>query len=237
MILLGNKRVCTGFVTRYNMTVGNLTLTLPLVQNRAEGALSYNFYVNWGDGSSSHVIAYNDLGAIHTYASAGKYTVEIRGTCEGWSFNNSSSAPYLIEIVNWGRTPVFGGFKYLANGFYGCSNLTTIASGPIPASGTGILSDGFYLSFANCSKVTSIPADLFRYHAAISSQAFYGTFHGCTTLRSIPIDLFRYNTAVSSGGFQKTFIGCVALASIPTDLFRYNPLVGTDAFNQTFYNC
>ena len=76
MILPGHRRVCRGFTMIFNMGAG-ATLTLPLVNTRTEGSLSYNCYVNWGDGSSSHVTAYNDANAAHTYVSAGKYVVEI----------------------------------------------------------------------------------------------------------------------------------------------------------------
>jgi hypothetical protein len=213
------------------------TLTLPLVNTRAEGALSYNFYVNWGDSTSSHVTAYNDANRIHTYTNAGNYTVEIRGTCEGWRFNNAGNKLNLIKIVDWGRAPVFNGFKYLANGFYGCSNLTTIANGPIPASGAGILTNGFFNTFWNCTSITSIPANLFRYHTSVSTNAFNQTFSGCTNLAAIPVDLFRYNTDASTSAFNTTFATCASLTSLPVDLFRYNTNVSGAAFSYTFYQC
>ena len=224
-----------GFITQWTVGAG-VSITLPLVNTRAEGSLSYNCTINWGDGSPlSTVTAYNSASATHTYTNAGIYNVEIRGTCEGWSFNNTGSKLLITAVVYWGDAGGFNGFKYLKGAFHGCSNLASLGKGVILPGGTGILTDGFYRTFTNCSALTSIPTDLFRYNTAISSNGFYETFFGCSALTTIPIDLFRYNTAVSSNGFYATFSGCSALTSVPTNLFRYNTLC--ESFYQTFVGC
>ena len=229
-----------GFITKWTVSgdATARTITLPLVNTRAEGALSYNCTVDWGDGSAlSTVTAYNDVNRIHTYAANGTYTVEICGTCEGWSFNNTGDILKIVAVVYWGDAGGFNGFKYLAGGFYGCSNLTSLGTGVILPSGTGILTDGFVYTFYNCTSLTSIPTDLFRYNTAVSTSGFFRTFSNCTSLTSIPTDLFRYNTAVSSSAFYQTFYYCTSLTSIPTDLFRYNTAVSTSGFIDTFYYC
>lgn len=129
----------TGFKTQWAVA-GNAaarTITLPLVQNRAEGALAYNFTVSWGDGTSSTVTAWNDANRIHTYATDGTYNVDIRGTCEGWSFNNAGDKLKIRKVLSWGDSTKFNGFKYLKGGFYGCTNLEYIGAGPILGSGRG----------------------------------------------------------------------------------------------------
>ena len=211
----------TGFQIQVNVGAG-ASFTLPLVNTRAEGSLAYNCTVYWGDGTSSSVTAYNSANATHTYTNAGSYTVEIQGTCEGWSFNNGGSKLLITSIVYWGDAGVFNGFKYLKAGFYGCANLTSLGTGAILASGTGILTDGFWQTFQGCTSLTSIPAGLFQYNTAVSTSGFYQTFYYCTHLTSIPTDLFRYNTAVSTLGFYGTFLNCTLLASVPGDLFLYN---------------
>ena len=226
----------TGFQIQVNVGAG-ASFTLPLVNTRAEGSLAYNCTVYWGDGTSSSVTAYNSANATHTYTNAGSYTVEIQGTCEGWSFNNGGSKLLITSIVYWGDAGVFNGFKYLKAGFYGCANLTSLGTGAILASGTGILTDGFWQTFQGCTSLTSIPAGLFQYNTAVSTSGFYQTFYNCTALTSIPAGLFQYNTAVSTYGFYGTFRGCTSLTSIPTDLFRYNTAVSTSGFCDTFYQC
>ena len=237
-IIAGQKRI--GFVTRWTVAgdATARTITLPLINTRTEGALAYNFTVDWGDGSAlSTVTTYNSANAVHTYASNGTYNVEIKGTCEGWSFNNAGDKLKIVAVVNWGTVGGHNGWKYLKGGFYGCTNLTSLGVGSILASGTGILADGFNQTFRGCTSLTSIPVDLFRYNTAVSTNGFNATFYGCASLTSIPVDLFRYNTAVSTGGFNQTFTNCTSLTSIPVDLFRYNTAVSTDGFNSTFYGC
>lgn len=228
-----------GFITQWTVAgdATARTITLPLVNTRVEGALSYNCTVDWGDGSAlSTVTAYNDANRIHTYAANGTYNVEIRGTCEGWSFNNAGDKLKITQIIYWGDAGGFNGFKYLSGGFWGCANLTSLGTGVILPSGTGILSDGFNQTFQGCASLASIPMDLFRYNTAVTTDGFHGTFQDCTSLTSIPTDLFRYNTTVTVNAFNSTFWGCVSLTSIPTDLFRYNTAVTQNGFYYTFYN-
>jgi len=253
-----------GFVTKWTVGAG-VSVTLPLVQSRAEGALSYNCTVNWGDNTPIQTITtYNSPNATHTYTSAGTYNVEIRGTCGGWSFNNAGSKLAIVAVVYWGDAGAFNGFAYLKSAFYGCTNLTSLGTGVILPSGTGILSDGFsYMcngcsalsviptdlfkyntaaqrfayAFYGCTSLTTIPTDLFRYNTAITTSGFYATFQGCTSLTTIPTDLFRYNTSGTTQMFRSAFDGCSALSAIPTDLFRYNTAVDDNSFTMTFHNC
>jgi hypothetical protein len=187
IVLFANSTISLpGFLTEWTVAgdVTARTITLPLVEARIEGALVYDFYVDWGDGSApSHVTSFDDANRIHTYSNNGTYRVEITGTMEGWSFNQSDDSPKITNILYWGATDKFDGFKYLAFGFAGCYNLISLGTGFIPASGTGILTDGFNSTFADCNLITSIPEDLFKYHTAITTNAFEYTFMGCVNLQ------------------------------------------------------
>jgi hypothetical protein len=225
-----------GFITEWTVSgdVAGSTITLPLNNSNSS---SFNCTVNWEDCSSSTVTSYNDPNRIHTYAAAGTYQVEIVGTCEGWSFNNGGDKLKVRKVTHWGTTDKFTGFKNLQNGFYGCSNLSSLAEGGILASGTRCTTSGFLFTFAGCTLLSSIPSNLFDHNTLVSTWGFYITFADCISLTSIPSDLFRNNTAVSSYGFYQTFYQCSGLTSIPTDLFRYNTAVSTLGFYQTFYLC
>jgi len=202
------------------------TITLPLVSG-----YSYNCVVNWGDGTTpSLVTSYNDANRIHTYSSDGTYEVKITGTMEGWSFNNGGDKDKITKIVYWGDTSVFDGFKYLNGGFWGCSNLTTIGTGPIPASGTGILSTGLNKCFNGCAQVTTIPSGLFDKHPLANN--FTGLFFD-SGITSIPSGLFDKNTAATN--MSSMFYNCTSLTSIPSGLFDNNTAVTT--FYSVFYNC
>ena len=232
--------VVVGFKTEWTVAgdAAARTITLPLVQNRAEGALSYNCIVDWGDGTVPSVVtSYNDVNRIHTYASDGTYEVEITGVMEGWSFNNSGDKLKITKVISFGDTAVFDGFKYLKAGFYGCTNLSNLGTDPIPASGTGILTDGFFRTFFGCTSFTTLPINVFRYHPAVTTNAFFQTLYGCTALTALPTDVWRYNTLVSTSGFEGVCQNCSALTALPTDVWRYNTLVSTSGFKQACRGC
>lgn len=230
--LVGEIHTAThGFMTEWTVSgdAEGRTITLPLV-----AGYNYDCVIDWGDGSAKSVVtAYDDVNRIHTYSVAGKYKVEITGTCEGWSFNNAGDKLKITNILYWGNPLKFNDFKYLTGGFYGCTALKSLGRGSILFSGSG----GFYETFRNCSSLTSLPVDLFKYSTAVSTNGFRATFYGCTSLASLPVDLFRYNTAVSTLGFYRTFCGCTSLASLPDGLFKYNTAVSTYGFYRTFYGC
>jgi hypothetical protein len=228
-----------GFVTRWTVAgdAAARTITLPLIYDRTEGVLAYNCTVDWGDGSpTSTVTAYDDVNAIHTYAADGTYEVEISGTCEGWSFNYGGDRLKIVAIVGWGSASLFNGFAYLMNGFAGCTNLTSIGSGPILASGAGVGEQGFYGTFAGC-KMPSVSANIFWNHAAVTLHAFDSTFNGCSLLTGAPANLFRYAPLASQYAFNNTFGLCAALAAIPANLFKYNTLASIQGFTGTFSGC
>ena len=230
--LVGEIHTAThGFMTEWTVSgdAEGRTITLPLV-----AGYNYDCVIDWGDGSAKNVVtAYDDVNRIHTYSVAGKYKVEITGTCEGWSFNNAGDKLKITNILYWGNPLKFNDFKYLTGGFYGCTALKSLGRGSILFSGSG----GFYETFRNCISVTSVPVDLFKYNTLVSTDGFRRTFYGCSSLASLPDGLFRYNTAVSTNGFRETFRGCSSLASLPVDLFRYNTLVSTEGFRATFSGC
>ena len=219
----------TGFTTRWTVSGDATARTITLPLNNGNGS-AFSCTVNWGDGSADSMItAYNDAARIHTYASNGTYNVEIKGTCEGWSFNNAGDKTKIVAVVDWGTSGVFGGFKYLTGGFYGCS----IAALPVTG---GILSAGSSLvdlsrCFSDCYSITTLPADLFRFASACIT--FGSCFYNGLGLTTLPADLFRYNTAATNWG--NTFFGCSGLTTLPAGLFQYN--TAAYIFGGTFTNC
>lgn len=75
-------------------------IILPLV---ADG--SYDFVVDWGDGTKNNIYIYNDPATTHTYPEPGIYRVEIRGMITGWAFNNKDYCYKLIEFVSFHPVP------------------------------------------------------------------------------------------------------------------------------------
>ncbi|NBX91633.1 MAG: BspA family leucine-rich repeat surface protein, partial [Proteobacteria bacterium] len=131
-----------------NTSTGSSTSTkvaLPL-----ESTGTYNFTVQWGDGTQNSITTWNDTNATHTYASAGTYTVTITGTITGFRFNNTGDRLKLTNISQFGTLNLGNNGSY----FYGASNLTLTATDPLDLTGTTNLSYAFY----NCSSLTTAPS-------------------------------------------------------------------------------
>ena len=58
-----------------------MDITLPL---DADG--TYDFVVEWGDGSSAHILSHDQTDVKHAYARAGEYTVHLNGIVNGFAF-------------------------------------------------------------------------------------------------------------------------------------------------------
>lgn len=101
-----------------NLSAGSSTATqvkLPLVYNG-----SYNFVVEWGDGTQSTITTWNQVQVTKTYSVAGTYQITIKGKCIGWSFSTAGDRLKILSISQWGSLELgAGGSNY----FWGCTNL------------------------------------------------------------------------------------------------------------------
>jgi hypothetical protein len=72
--------------TAYSTEATKKQITLPLV---ATG--TYDFTVDWGDGGSNTIAAWDDANKTHTYAATGTYRVRIRAQAKGWRFGGAAN--------------------------------------------------------------------------------------------------------------------------------------------------
>ena len=64
---------------------------------------TYDFIVDWGDGTTNIITAYNQPEATHTYASAGTYTITLTGRIDGFGFASfGEDSSKLIDVQQWG---------------------------------------------------------------------------------------------------------------------------------------
>jgi surface protein len=97
--------------------------------------------VDWGDGSSDTITAYNQSEITHTYASSGTYTISITNALRAFRFANGGDKLKILNISNWGI------FEFnISQAFNGCTNLTQTATDSPTISTTDL--NG---TFANCS--------------------------------------------------------------------------------------
>lgn len=118
---------------------GNDTFILPLIS-----AGEYNFTVDWGDGSSDVITQWDQAEKTHIYPKTGRYTISIKGICQGFSFNNNGERLKILNIINWGIVD----FKDSISCFYNCANLQ------VTATDTPILGNSMFQFFMGCSVLT-----------------------------------------------------------------------------------
>jgi len=111
--------VNTDFVTTWETTTSDETITLPLNYGG-----TFNFLVDWGDGSDDTITAYNQSEKTHNYVTAGTHTVTISGTLPTWGFKNGGDKLKIKTVDNWGQI----GLIDMSGGFQGCSKLTSSAT-------------------------------------------------------------------------------------------------------------
>lgn len=80
-------------------TTGIGTYRLPLVSNG-----TYNFTVDWGDGTTDTITTYNQPEITHTYSTpySASYTIQITGTCERFTPSNTIDSGKLRDVTFWG---------------------------------------------------------------------------------------------------------------------------------------
>jgi len=132
----------TIYVSSSIFIYSNITIGLPFIStwnttNTSGGSSSsnqislplfsggiYNFVVNWGDGNSDTITAWNQTEVTHTYATSGIYTISIDGVCKGFRFNDGGDKLKITSITSWGDFELIGN---LGGQFYGCTNLNLIS--------------------------------------------------------------------------------------------------------------
>ena len=111
----------TAMVTTWAMaTATTRTLALPL-----SSAHNYQFVVEWGDGITDEITAWNDADASYTYGADNTFTVTIYGQVEAWDMSASSNNANLTGVTDLGTT----GWKDLSNAFKDTTNLASFAGG------------------------------------------------------------------------------------------------------------
>ncbi|GAB5472079.1 MAG: hypothetical protein Mars2KO_01780 [Maribacter sp.] len=83
-------------------------------------AETYNYFVDWGDGTSSENIT-GDI--THTYQNSGTYTVSILGEFPRIYFDNAGDKEKLLRIEQWGDLH----WTSMENAFSGCSLMDVTA--------------------------------------------------------------------------------------------------------------
>ena len=104
-----------------------------------EASGTYDFTVDWGDGTSSTITAWNQPETTHTYTTPGQYTLTISGALRGWRFNDTGDEHKILNISQWGNIKLGNNGDY----FSGCERLTATATDAPDLTGTTNLTNAF----------------------------------------------------------------------------------------------
>lgn len=110
------------------------SIALPLISSG-----TYDFTVDWGDGTSDQITLYDAAAATHQYETGGSKTITITGTIQGWAFQGGGDRLKLSDVSAWGplRLGNTGGY------FHGAANLDISATDAPDLTGTTDLSTAF----------------------------------------------------------------------------------------------
>ena len=193
-----------------NLSTGSSTDTqvkLPLVSGG-----TYNFFVDWGDGSSDTITTWDQAETTHTYATAGTYTVRIAGTCYGWQFVNAGDKLKILDISQWGVRFRLGN---TGTYFYGCANLVVTATDALDLTGTTDFSFGFL-------QCTAFNGDVSLWNT-IGVTTFSGGFNACTAFQGNGLDQFDVRGCNASTGLNNICVGCtLSTANYDSLLIAWN---------------
>jgi len=182
-------------------TTPDETVTIP-----CQNVGIFDASIDWGDGSTSAITAYNDADLAHVYADADDHIIRISETFPNIFFNNGGDRLKLKKVLQLGST----GLTRLDSAFRGCSNMTEFLGGVVDTS--AVTNMGFM--FYSCSSLTTLDVSGFNTSAVTNMRYMFNSCSSLTTL-----DVSGFNTsAVTNMGFM--FYSCSSLTTLDVSGFN-----------------
>jgi len=181
-------------------TSNNDQFTLPL-------ASSFNGVtaeVDWGDGNSDTITAFDQSEITHTYSSSGTYTIKITNAIRGFKFNNGGDKLKILDLQNYGVLDINED-----RSFSGCENLTQSATDAPTISATNINStfkdcDSFNGNISNwdVSSVTNM-STMFRNDVLFNQPIGSWNVGNVTNMNNMLRDCDAFDQDLSSWNIVK----------------------------------
>ncbi len=200
------------FIATFRTTSDNESVVLPYPSVN----IPYTGSIDWGDGT---ITPNNFNNRSHTYLTAGDYDVTINGYISSLAFSNSNSFSKnkIINLKQW------GGSKWLAINFYGCTNLDITATDIPNFSGLNFLG-GLFRECANL-----VFNDSINNWDVSNIGNFAVSFRGCNKFNQ-PLNNWDVSNVTS---FEGCFFGC---SIFNQDLSNWN-MSNTLNLRSMFYRC
>lgn len=204
----------TDFVFVMRTTGPGETVTIPCQNNG-----TFNAVVDWGDGSTSNVTAWNDANLTHEYVTPGVYEIMVSGSFPNVYFNNGVDSGKVLRVLQLGDV----GWSSLRGAFSGCNNLYYFKASPCVTSG---VTDFSFMLF-NCSGFID-PPDLSGLDTSSATLAI-AMFEGLESMTSPPdLSDFDGSMMVDQSGMFRRWSSITAWPDVSslaspavTNLFRF----------------
>jgi surface protein len=188
------------FTTTWETTTASESIELPY-----QSWGTYTGTINWGDGN---ITPNSYANRIHTYLTAGTYTVIINGDCIGWNFDSPPlplSAAKIKSVVYWGQLQAGASFGF-SRAFAECTNLDlSSVLDTLDLTGAYALN----LMFLNCTSLTTI--NNINSWNTIGVGEMIGMFWNCTSFNQA----LSFNTS-NVTNMQSMFSNCTSFNSLLT---------------------
>ena len=168
-------------------TAPSETVTIP-----CQNVGAFDAVIDWGDGSTSAITAYNDADLAHVYADAGDHEIHVSGTFPNIYFNGAGDRLKVKEVLNLGKV----GWTRLNGAFYGCENMVRFIAGNCDTS----LVITVYSLLRGCFILTDIRVSTMD----VSSSSNFGyVFRDCPTGIDPGIESWDISLGASFTHFMK----------------------------------
>tara|TARA_R110000782_G_C14716496_1_gene403728 strand:+ start:23 stop:973 length:951 start_codon:yes stop_codon:yes gene_type:complete len=154
--------------------------------------------VDWGDGTTDSITAFDQSEVTHTYSTAGTYEIKISDALRSFRFNGGEDRLKMLNVSNWGV------FAFNESGaFADCNNLNTTSSDAPTITMTDATN-----TFRNCTSLTTLNVSSWD---VASIDNMLSMFFGCTSLTAL--DVSSWDVSGVDSMFA-TFRSCDSLATL-----------------------
>lgn len=172
-------------------------IQLPLKNNGV-----YNFFVDWGDGTTDVITSHLQPESKHTYSSVGIYNITISGLLQGFAFETVGDLEKILSIQSFGDI-IFGDYSFGV--FSSCINLdlTSVVDTPNLSTMTSLRRFFDSYSFPSVNNLENWDISNIKFISAMFSVAInfnqnIGTWNTSSVLEMN--SLFNGATAFNNGG-------------------------------------
>lgn len=216
------------------------TTTYKTVTIGNKATYTYNYSVDWGDGSPIEQVN-TPAPKSHVYTSGGEHTIVIEGQCPTLSYGIYGATNTQSVLKRMYNVTMFRGTGTVQNNrfeelFRGCTLLENISEGIFDGY-TSAGASAFAYAFYACSKLSKVPANLFAGITSCGTNGFFQIFR-LSGITEIPDRFFANITTAGASSFSNLCAQCPELTRVGDDIWTGLTIAnGASVFEAAFNKC